>query len=60
LNKYPFHGKIKKTVVKVNKVLTHEQSARSNGICMAMVSKTVKDYCDGGLDKVLTLKIDKE
>ncbi|MDR2671261.1 MAG: helix-turn-helix domain-containing protein, partial [Oscillospiraceae bacterium] len=36
------------------KVLTHEQSARSNGICMATVGKTVKDYCEGGLDKVLT------
>ncbi|MDR1157787.1 MAG: helix-turn-helix domain-containing protein [Oscillospiraceae bacterium] len=36
------------------KVLTHEQSARSNGICMVTVGKTVKEYCEGGLDKVLT------
>lgn len=34
--------------------LTHEQSAKSNGICMATVSNIVKDYYIGGIDKVLT------
>jgi len=36
------------------KVLTHEQSARSNGICMATVTNIVKDYNDGGIDKVIS------
>lgn len=36
------------------KVLTHEQSAKSNGISMATVSNIVKDYFEGGIDKVLT------
>jgi len=36
------------------KVMTHEQCAKSNGICMAMVSNIVKDYNDNGIDKVLT------
>jgi len=36
------------------KVMTHEQCAKSNGICMATVSNIVKDYGDGGVDKVLT------
>ena len=36
------------------KVLTHEQCAKSNGICMATVSNIVKDYDNGGIDKVLT------
>ena len=36
------------------KVLTHEQSSRSNGICMATVTNIVKDYNDGGIDKVIS------
>lgn len=36
------------------KVLTHEQCSKSNGICMATVSNIVKDYDNGGIDKVLT------
>lgn len=38
------------------KVLTHEQSAKSNGVCMSTISNIVKDYCNGGIDKVTTLK----
>lgn len=38
------------------KVLTHEQSAKSNGICMATVTNIVKDYVDGGVNTVITLK----
>ena len=36
------------------KVLTHEQSAKSNGICMATVTNIVKDYHEGGIDKVIS------
>jgi transposase len=36
------------------KVMTHEQSARSNGVCLATVSNIVKEYNSGGIDKVLT------
>lgn len=38
------------------KVLTHEQCAKSNGICMATVSNIIRDYCSGGIDEVLTYK----
>jgi transposase len=38
------------------KVLTHEQSARANGVCMATVSNIVKLYTDGGIDSVITIK----
>lgn len=34
------------------KILTHERSARSNGICMATVSNIVKDYSIGGINQV--------
>lgn len=34
------------------KVLTHEQSARSNGVCMATVTK----YINGGIDAVTEFK----
>ena len=36
------------------KILTHEQSSKSNGVSMATVSNIVKEYHDGGIDKVLT------
>ncbi len=38
------------------KVLTHEQSARSNGICKATVTNIVKLYHTGGIDAVITIK----
>ena len=34
--------------------MTHEQCAKSNGICLATVSNIVKDYNDGGINNVLT------
>lgn len=37
-------------------VLTHQQSARSNGVCMATVTNTVKLYADGGVDSVASIK----
>lgn len=38
------------------KVLTHEQSAKSNGVCMATVTNTVTKYIDGGIDAVTEFK----
>lgn len=38
------------------KVPTHQQSARSNGVCMATVTNIVKLYIDGGIDSVTSLK----
>ncbi len=38
------------------KVLTHEQSARSNGVCMATVTNTVAKYINGGIDTVTEFK----
>ena len=38
------------------KVLTHEQSAKSNGVCLATVTNTVKKYFDGGIDAVTLFK----
>ena len=38
------------------KVLTHEQSAKSNGVCMATVSNTVAKYMSGGIDAVTEFK----
>ena len=37
-------------------VLTHQQSARSNGVCMSTVTNTVKLYADGGVDSVVSIK----
>ena len=31
------------------KALTHEQSARSNGVCMATITNTVTKYINGGI-----------
>lgn len=38
------------------KVLTHEQSARSNGVCMATVTNTVTKYITGGINAVTEFK----
>ncbi len=38
------------------KVLTHEQSAKSNGVCMATVTNTVTKYMNGGIDAVAEFK----
>lgn len=38
------------------KVLTHEQSAKSNGVCMATVTNTVAKYASGGIDAVTEFK----
>lgn len=38
------------------KVLTHEQSAKSNGVCMATVTNTVAKYIGGGIDAVIDFK----
>ena len=38
------------------KVLTHEQSARSNGVCMATVTNTVTKYMNGGVEAVTEFK----
>lgn len=35
------------------KPMTNEQCAKSNGICIATVGNILKDYSDGGIDKVL-------
>jgi transposase len=35
------------------KILTYEQSAKSNGICLTTVSNVAKDYRSGGIDEVL-------
>ena len=38
------------------KVLTHEQSAKSNGVCLATVSNTVSKYVAGGIEAVTRYK----
>lgn len=38
------------------KVLTHEQSAKSNGVCMATVANTVAKYINGGIGAVTEFK----
>ena len=38
------------------KVLTHEQSAKSNGVCLATVTNTVTKYINGGIDAVTEFK----
>ena len=38
------------------KVLTHEQSAKSNGVCLSTVTNTVKKYFDGGIVAVTAFK----
>ena len=36
--------------------MTHEQSAKSNGVCLATVTNTVKKYFEGGIDAVTEFK----
>lgn len=38
------------------KVLTREQTAKSNGVCLATVANTVTKYVSGGIDAVINLK----
>ena len=38
------------------KVLTHEQSAKSNGVCLATVANTVSKYTSGGIGAVTEFK----
>lgn len=38
------------------KVLTHEQSAKTNGVCMSTVTNTVAKYIKGGIDAVTEYK----
>jgi transposase len=38
------------------KVLTHEQSAKTNCVCMATVTNTVKLFSESGIDGITTLK----
>ena len=38
------------------KVLTHEQSAKSNGVCLATVANTVSKYTNGGISAVTEFK----
>lgn len=38
------------------KILTHEQSAKSNGVCMATVTNTVKLYHTEGIKGITSLK----
>ena len=38
------------------KVLTHEQSAKSNGVCMATVTNTVRLYHAEGIQGIVSLK----
>jgi transposase len=36
------------------KITTYEQAAKSNSICIATVNNIVKDYYDGGIEKVMS------
>lgn len=38
------------------KVLTHEQSARTNGVCLATVTNTVKLFTNEGISGITSLK----
>ena len=38
------------------KVLTHEQSARANGVCLATITNTVAKYVNGGIGAVTEFK----
>jgi len=38
------------------KPFTHEQSAKSNGVCVATVTNTIKQYMEEGLGSVTTVK----
>lgn len=38
------------------KMYTHEQCAKSNGVCIATVSNTIRHYIEEGIDSVIKLK----
>ena len=38
------------------KILTHEQAAKSNGVCMATITNIVKLYINEGIDGIISLK----
>ena len=38
------------------KLYTHKQCAKSNGVCIATVSNTVRQYIEYGIDSVIKLK----
>ena len=38
------------------KVLTHEQTAKTNAVCMATVTNTVKLFCTKGINGITSLK----
>lgn len=38
------------------KILTNEQSAKSNGVCLATVTNTMKKYFEDGIDAVTGFK----
>ena len=37
------------------KVLTHEQSAKTNCVCMATITNTVKLYSEKGIERIITM-----
>ncbi len=37
------------------KILTHEQSAKSNAVCMATVTNTIKLFCTEGINEITSL-----
>lgn len=37
-------------------MLTHQQSAKSNGVSVSTITKIVKKYFNGCIDKVITFK----
>ena len=40
------------------RTLTHEQSAKTNCVCMATVTNTIKIFCEKGIDGISSLKRD--
>lgn len=38
------------------KVLTHQQCAKTNGVCMATITNTISKYINGGIDEVIEFK----
>ena len=38
------------------KILTHEQCAKSNGVCMTTVTNTVSKFVNGGIEEVVSYK----
>jgi hypothetical protein len=38
------------------KVLTHQQCAKTNGVCMSTITNTISKYINGGIDEVIEYK----